>query len=67
MFYRNTKDKICSLNGDTDFDIIARILAPYLYIICLDYIFQMSIDLIKENGFTLKKARNRISCRNYNR
>ena len=27
--------------------------------ICLDYILWMSIDLIKENGFTLKKARSR--------
>ena len=25
----------------------------------LDYVLQMSIDLIKENGFTLKKAKSR--------
>ena len=31
------------LQGDT--------LAPYLFIICLDYVLKMSIDLLKENGF----------------
>ena len=55
---------VCSSDGDTDFfDIVACILqgdtlAPYLLIICLDYILQTSIDLMKENGFTLAKARN---------
>ena len=34
-------------------------LAPYQFIICRDYILQMSIDLMKENGFMLEKARNR--------
>ena len=74
MLYSNMKIKVCSLDGDTDFfDSVARILqgdtlAPYLFIICLDYILRTSIDLIKENGFTLKKARSRqISCRNYYR
>ena len=28
-------------------------LAPYLSILCLDYVLQMSIELIKENGFIL--------------
>ena len=31
----------------------------YTFIICLDYILQAIIDLMKENCFTLKKARNR--------
>ena len=41
MLYRNTKVKVCSLDGDTDyFDIVAGVLqedtlAPYLFIICL--------------------------------
>ena len=54
-----------SPDGDTDFfDIVTGILqvdilAPYMFIICLVYIIRTSIDLIKENGFTLKKARNR--------
>ena len=31
------------------------ILAPYLFILCQDYVLWMSIALIKENGFTLEK------------
>ena len=34
-------------------------LAPYMFVICLDYIIQTLIDLIKENGFTLKKKKAR--------
>ena len=34
-------------------------LAPYLFIICLDYVFMTSIDKIKESGFNLTKERNR--------
>ena len=34
-------------------------LASYLFIICLNYILQMSIDLIKENGLALKKQTSR--------
>ena len=66
MLYKNTKVKVCSLDRDTDFfDIVAGVLlgdtlAPYLFIICLDYVLQTSIDLIKENGFTLKKTRSRL-------
>ena len=51
------------MNGDTDsFDIVAGVLqgdslAPYLFIICLDYVLQTSLDLMKEKGFTLEKAR----------
>ena len=62
---KNMKVKVRSLDGDTDFfDIVAGVLkgdtsAPYLFIICLDYILQMSIDLMKENGLKLKKARSR--------
>ena len=65
MLYRNTKVKVCSLDGDTDyFDIVAGVLqgdtlAPYLFIICLDYMLRTSIDKIKENGFKLTKERSR--------
>ena len=31
-------------------------LAQYLFIICCNYILRMSINLIKENGFTLTKT-----------
>ena len=42
------------------FDIVTGVLegdtlVPYIFIICLDYIRQMSIDLMKEMCFTLKK------------
>ena len=56
MLYKNTTVKFQSPDGNTDyFDIVAGILqggtlAPYLFIICLDYLIQMSIDLTKENA-----------------
>ena len=65
MLSRNTKVKVRSPNGDTDyFDIVAGVLqgdtlAPYLFIICLDYILRTSIDKIKENSFKLTKERSR--------
>ena len=61
ILYRNTKVKIRSPDGHTDFfDIVAVVLhgdtlASDSFIICLDYILWASTDLIKENGFTLKK------------
>ena len=65
IFYRNTKVKIRSPDGDTDyFDIVAGVLrgdtlAPYLFIICLDYVLRTLINKIKENGFKLTKKRSR--------
>ena len=65
IHYRNTKVKVCSPDGDTDyFEIVAGvlqgdILAPYLFIICLDNGLRMSMDKIKENGFELTKKRSR--------
>ena len=46
------------------FDIVTGVLqedtlAPYLFIICLDYVLRTSIDKIRENGFELKKKRSR--------
>ena len=64
MLYRNTKVKVHSLDGDTDyFNIVAGVLpgdtlAPYQFIICLDYALRTSIK-IKENGFKLTKERSR--------
>ena len=61
----NTKVKVRSPDGDTEyFDIVAGVLqgdtlAPYLFIICLDYVLRTSIDKIKENGFELTKKRSR--------
>ena len=65
MLNRNTKVKVRSLDGDTDyFNIVAGVLqedtlAPYLFIICLDYVLRTSINKIKENGFKLTKERSR--------
>ena len=63
ILYRNTKVKVRSPDGDIEyFDIIEGVLqgdmlAPYLFIICLDNVLQTSIDKIKENGFELTKKR----------
>ena len=65
ILYRNTKVKVRSPDGDTEyFDIVARLLqgdtlAPYLFIICLDYVLRISSDKIKGNGFELTKKRSR--------
>ena len=65
ILYRNTKVKVRSPDGDTEyFDIGAGVLqgnmlAPYLFIICLDYVLRTSIDNIRENGFVLRKKRSR--------
>ena len=65
MPYKNTKVKVRSPDGDIDFfQIVAGVLlgntiAPYLFIICLVYVLQTSIDLMKENGFILEKASSR--------
>ena len=53
ILYRNTKVKIRSPDGDTEyFDIVAGVLqwdtlAPYLFIICLDYVLRTSIEKSK--------------------
>ena len=65
MLNRNTKVKVRSLDGDKDyFDIVADVLqgdtlAPYFFIICLDYVVRTFINKIKENGFKLTKERSR--------
>ena len=65
ILYRNTKVKVRSPDGGTEyFDIVAGVLqgdtlAPYLFIMCLDYVFRTPIDKIRENGFELTKKRSR--------
>ena len=65
IFSRNTKVKVRSPDRDTEyFDIVAGVLqgdtlAPYFFIISLDYVLRISIDKIKENGFELTKKRSR--------
>ena len=57
--------KVRSPDGETEyFDIVAGVLqgdtlAPYLFIICLDYVLRTSIDKIRENGFELTKKRSK--------
>ena len=65
MLYKNTKIKVRSPDGDIDyFDIVTVVmqrdtLTPYMFIIYRDYELWRLIDLMKENGFMLEKARNR--------
>ena len=57
--------KVHSLDGDTEyFDILVGVLqgdtlAPYIFIIYLDYVLRILIDKIRENGFELTKKRSR--------
>ena len=63
ILYRNTKVKVRPPDEDTEFfEIVAGVLqgdtlAPYVFIICLDYVLRTSIDKIRENGFELTKKR----------
>ena len=69
MLYKNRKVKVRSSIGDTDvFDIVTGVLqgdtlAPHQFIICLDYVLWASIDLLKENGFILKKSKKQTILR----
>ena len=57
--------KVRSPDGETEyFDIFAGVLqgdtlAPYRFIICLDYVLRTSMDKIRENGFKPTKKRSR--------
>ena len=65
MLFRNTKVKVRSSDGETVyFNIVAGVLqgdtlAPYRFIICLDYVLRTSIHKVKENCFKLTKGRSR--------
>ena len=52
-----------------NFDIVAGMLqgdtlAPYLFIICLDYVLRTSIDIMKDNSFKLAKERRSYPAHN---
>ena len=73
ILYRNTKEKVRSPDGDTDyFNIVAGVLQgdtldPCLFIICLAYMLRTSIDKIQENGFKAnKKKKQKVSRKNNN-
>ena len=60
MFCKDIKVIVCSPNGDTVFFSIftvlqGDILASFLFLICLDYIFKMSIDSNERKWFHSKK------------
>ena len=65
MLYYNTRLMVRSPDGDTPFLEITtgvlqgNTLAPFLFIICLDYILKTSLDNDRELGFTLTERRSR--------
>ena len=65
MLYENSRAMVRSPDGDTDFfKVLAGVLqgdtlAPFLFILCLDYALRTSADLHPELGFTLDRARSR--------
>ena len=70
ILYRNTKVKVRSLDGDTEyFDIVAGVLqgdtqAPYLFIISLDYVLRTSIDKIRKRLRADKEKKQKIPRKN---
>ena len=65
ILYKNTKSMVRSPDGDTEFfEILAGVLqgdtlAPFLFVICLDYVLCNSVDKYNEYGFTLTTSRSR--------
>ena len=63
ILYRKTKVKVRSPDGDTEyFDIVAGVLqgdmlAPYLFIICLDYVLRTSIEKNQREWLRADKAK----------
>ena len=65
MLYQDTCSVVRSPDGNTEFfDIIVGVLqgdtlAPYIFIICLDYVLRIALDENKELGLTLTKQKSR--------
>ena len=65
MLYKNTRSMVRSPDGDTMFfDITAGVLqgdtlAPFIFIICLDYVLRKAIDEKTDLGFTLIQRKSR--------
>ena len=61
VLYTNTKAKVLTTDGETElFDILARVLqgdtlAPFLFILVLDYALRTSLDQNNTLGLLLKK------------
>ena len=70
ILYRDTKVKVCSPDGDTEyFDIVAGVLqgdtlAPYLFIICLDFMLRTSIDKIRKRLRADKEKKQKVPHKN---
>ena len=65
MLYKNIKVKVRSVDGDTGyFDMVAGVLegdtlAPYLFIIGLEYVLRTSTYMMKDNVCNLAQERSR--------
>ena len=63
ILYKNNRSMVRSPDGDTPFFEITTgvlqcdTLAPFLFIICLDYILKNSLYCNKELGFTISKRK----------
>ena len=69
MIYKTSKVKIRSPERNF-FDIVAGVLqedtlAPYLFVICREYVLRTSIDPMKKNGFIFKKDKQTMLRTNY--
>ena len=52
-------DIVAGPHGNYEIILQGDTLAPFQFIICWDYLPQTTTDLIKENGFILKKAKSK--------
>ena len=65
LLYKNATAKVISPDGDTSFFPIhagvfqGDTLAPYLFIIAVDYTMRTAISNSEDCGFTLEKAKSR--------
>ena len=63
ILYKYTKTMVRPADGNSNsFGFVLGVLyedslAPFLFIIFLDYVLRTSVDLIKEYSITLKKAK----------
>ena len=72
MLYKDSKSMVRSPDGDTDFFNITSgvlqgdTLAPYLFVICLDYALRISADKHSELGLTLEERKSSRHPAKYN-
>ena len=67
MLYKNTQYMVRSPDGDTSFFKITTgvlqgdTIAPFIFIVCLDYVLMNSLDINSNLAFTLSQRRSRSS------